>query len=147
MAELEIIPHPDEQRTYAELREEFRAANLQRIRSEFCGQHPLGWNMIGDPSTARDRYTAEQWAMEMLDRLDDPCRQDFGLTSNHANRLGARLEKQAQAALDHDSVTWPEGTDGTADADAPACCDVGAMTDEELCDYIDTAIQGSKRNG
>lgn len=134
---LEIVPHPDEQRTYAELREEFRSDNLERIRGEFLGKHPVGWNMVGDPTTARDRYNAVSWCRGMLARLDAPVIQDFGLGSV-PGIFSMRLEKQAQAAVAHDSVTWDEGED----QDSPAC-DLENMTDEEIAEYVDRSIRES----
>ena len=141
---LHVTPHPDEQRTYAELREAFRAAHLAMLRDQYSGYHPLGWAMVGDPARARDKYDAEGWSFEMLHHLDAPVTQDFGLTEAR-NTWSARLEKEAQAALAHDSVTWNDDVAGVADTDAPPCADVGAMTDDELCDYIDRSIKESER--
>jgi|ERR1700733_7715324 len=144
MTELEIIPHPDEQRTYAELRSEFRAATLAFIRANYAGYHPLGFAMIGDPTRARDHYSAEEWSFEMLHRLDSPVTQDFGLTEARFT-WSTRLEKEAQAALAHDSVTWDDSVAGVADADAPPCADVTTMTDDDLCEYVDRSIRESER--
>jgi hypothetical protein len=93
--------------------------------------------MIGDPTIARDRYTASEWWKQMLAHLDAPVTQDFGLGSVPPS-WSSRLEKQAQAAAAHDSVTWDEGED----QDAPACAPVESMTDEELADYVDRSIRG-----
>lgn len=136
-------PHPDEQRSLAELRAEFRADNLARIRSRFEGYHPVGWQMIGDSSRARDHYSAEQWAIEMLRRLDAPVTQDFGLQDAPLS-VEADLAELADAALLHDSVTWDDSVPGVHDHDAPPCADVHTMTDEQLCTYIDSAIEESK---
>jgi hypothetical protein len=142
MTELELVPHPDEQRNLAELRSEFRSDALVNLRSQYAGHHPIGWNMVGDSATARDRYSPEQWAMEMDRHLCDPVTQDFGLGAVPP-AISARLEKQAAAALAHDSVTWAEGTEGTRDHDAPACADVTTMSDDELCAYVDRSIKES----
>jgi hypothetical protein len=144
MTELEIIPHPDEQRSLAELRSEFRDQALANLRDQYAGYHPCGWAMIGDPARARDKYSAESWSFEMLHRLDDPVTQDFGLTEAR-HTWSTRLEKEAQAALAHDSVTWDDSVAGVADSDALACADVTHMTDEELCEYVDAAIKESAR--
>ena|SRR6202140_4142333 len=138
---LHVTPHPDEQRTYAELREEFRAANRERIHDNLL-THPLGWGVLGDPSKSRVRFTAEEWSLQMLFHLDAPVTQDFGLGDVPAKFI-ARIEAQVRAALEHDSVTWDDSVPGVVDHDAPPCCDVGAMSDDELCDYIDTAIKES----
>jgi hypothetical protein len=140
----ELIPHPDEQRSLAELRSEFRLDALDNLRSQYVGHHPIGWAMIGDPSRARDKYTAEEWSFEMLHRLDDPVTQDFGLTEARYT-WSSRLEKEAQAALAHDSVTWDDSVAGVADADAPPCADVTTMTDDDLCEYVDRSIRESER--
>jgi hypothetical protein len=143
MTELEIIPHPDEQRSLSELRSEFRDQALANLRDQYAGYHPCGWAMIGDPARARDKYSAEEWSFEMLHHLDDPVTQDFGLGAAH--RWSSRLEKEAQAAIAHDSVTWDDSVAGVADADAPACADVTTMTDDELADYVDLSIRESER--
>jgi len=141
---LHVTPHADEQRSLAELRSEFRSEALSNLRAQYAGRHPIGWQMIGDPATARDHYSAEQWAMELDCHLLAPVEQDFGL-SIVPDSVSVRMEKEAIAALEHDSVTWADGTEGVVDHDAPACCDVGRMTDEELCDYVDEAIKESGR--
>jgi hypothetical protein len=133
-----IIPHPDEERPLHELRSEFRADNLARIRSEFRGQHPLGWNMIGDPATARDKYTAEEWAAEMDLHLCALVTQDFSL-STVPSSLGVRVEKLAQESITHDLVSHPGGVEH----DAPAC-DLASMTDDQVCAYVDAAIHATE---
>ena len=145
MPELEITPHPDEQRSLAELRSEFRSAALSSLRSQYTSHHQLGWSMTGDPATARTRYTPEQWAMELDRYLLSPVTQDFGLgEARHA--WSARLEKEAIAALEHDRVTWADGTEGVVDHDAPACADVTTMTDDALIAYVDYAVKESERD-
>ena len=74
----EISPHPEQQRTYAELREEFRAENQKRIHSQLM-THPVGWGVLSD-LPARDRYSKEDWRDDMLRRLDAPVSLDFGLS-------------------------------------------------------------------
>lgn len=149
MTRLEIVPHPEEQRSYAELREEFRADALANLRSKYEGQHPLGWNMVGDH--ARDHFSQEYapgqtspWALEMLRWLDEPVSQDFGLGAVPFTE-SVKIEEQAQRALLHEQVTWEEGTEGTVDHDAPACAPVETMSDEELADYVDRSIKESER--
>lgn len=142
MIERELTPHPDEQRSYSELRSEFRSASLANLRSQYSGHHPLGWLMIGDSATARDKYTAEQWLYEMDRHLCDPVSQYFGLDIVPAS-FGVRLERWAQESMDE--ITFPAGTEGTYEHDGPACCDLGGMTDEQLCDYVDQAIKESDR--
>lgn len=144
MPELEIIPHPDEQRSYAELRSEFRSEALANLRAQFSGTHPLGWNMIGDSTTARDKYSADDWAYEMLCRLDGHVQQDFGLREVKLT-WSARLEKEAQAALLHESATWDDSVSGVTDHDAPACPPVELMTDDQICDYVNKSIEDSDR--
>jgi hypothetical protein len=142
MLEHELTPHPDEQRNLAELRSEFRAAALSHLRDQYSGHHPLGWMMTGDPARARDRYYAELWSFEMLHHLDDPVTQDFGL-GDVPSSLSSKVERYAKESLME--ATFPADTAGTYDHDAPACCDVGEMTDEELCDYVTASIEESAR--
>lgn len=139
------IPHPDEQRTYAALRSEFRALALARIRDSYTGSHPLGWAMTGDPLYARDRYTAEEWSYILDRRLCDPVTQDFGLDAAPST-LGDELEELAQRAVLHDSVTWDDSVHGVTDHDAPPCAPVNTMTDDDICDYVDHAIKESDRD-
>ena|ERR1700685_1915174 len=142
----EITPHPEQQRTYAELRSEFRTENQNRIHSQLMS-HPVGWGVLGDSSLAWDRYSHQsigqepsEWASEMLSRLDAPVVQDFGL-GDVPFTASLAIEKLAQAALLHDSVTWEDGP-GVTDSDAPAC-DLQGMTEDELCDYVERSIQES----
>ena len=143
MPELELIPHPDAERTYAELRSEFRADNLHRVRSLYAGHHPVGWAMIGDPTTARDKYMADDWAYEMLCRLDGHVAQDFGLR-NVPFAMAVRVERLAQESLHHSAATWDDGA-GVTDHDAPACAPVESMSDDDLAGYCDRSIKESER--
>ena len=136
----ELTPHPEEQRSLAELRSEFRTTNLVRLRNLYEGQHPLGWDMVGDPYYARDRYDAAAWAHEMLVRLDAPCSQDFGL-GDVPTKLSIQLEELAERSLLHESVTWDSDVEGVVDHDAPPCGPVAGMSDDELCDYVTNAIE------
>jgi hypothetical protein len=142
MPELEIIPHPEQQRTFFELREEFRTENQKRIH-QLLKSHPIGWGVIGDSEKARDRYTADAWAQEMLARLDTPVQQDFGL-GDAPFTLSVRLERLANESMVHEMTTWDDSVEGVVDHDAPACADVMAMSDEELCDYVDRSIRESE---
>jgi len=142
MPELELTPHPDEQRSLAELRSEFRAQHLADLRSQYAGYHPVGWAMIGDPEMSRSQFTAHEWSEQMLRWLDAPCTQDFGLPAVPAATVD-RLYKLAEESLLHESATWDSSVDGVTDHDAPPCADVLTMTDEQLCTYIDQAIEAS----
>jgi len=145
MPDILVTPHPDEERSYAELRSEFRAASLAFLRASYADyRHQLGWDVIGDPATARAHYSAEQWRDQMLLRMDAPVEQDFGLTEAQ-HTWSARLEKEAQAALAHEQVTWDDSTAGVVDHDAPPCADVTTMSDDDLCDYVDRSIKESER--
>jgi hypothetical protein len=140
---LEIIPHPEQQRTYFELREEFRRDNQERIHSQLKS-HPVGWGVLGDSELARDRYSAGDWAKSLLAHLDAPVVQDFGLRDVPFTE-SVRIEKLAKESLLHDSVTWEDGTEGVVDHDAPPCEDVTTMTDERLFEYVDRSIEESRR--
>ena len=143
MTELELTPHPHEQRSLAELRTEFRTAALERIRDSYTGSHPLGWSMSGDPLYARDRYTAGEWACLMDRRLSEPVTQSFGLDSAPLS-LGEEMESLAQKSMLHESVTWDASVEGTVDHDAPACADILRMSDDDICDYVESAIEASR---
>jgi hypothetical protein len=140
MLEHELTPHPDEQRTYAELRSEFRATHLSSLRLEMHS-HSHGLMRIGDllPSDPLARALALDSAMCA------PVRQDFGLDFAPA-KLGSDLESLAQKSLLHESVTWDDSVSGVTDHDAPPCPDVTSMTDDDLCDYVDYAIKESDRD-
>lgn len=139
---LEPTPHPEEQRSLSELRAEFRAANRERLHDQMLS-HPIGWGVIGDPRYARSLYTPEQWAIVMFNHMDSPVTQDFGLDCVPM-ALWLRLEKQAIDTLHHTAVTWDDSIAGVCDHEAPPCPPVSTMTDEELCDYIDSAIKDSE---
>lgn len=139
----EIEQHPEQQRTYAELRTEFRTAALERIRDSYTGYHPIGWAMSGDPIYARDRYTAEEWSCLMDRRLREPVTQSFGLDSAPLS-LGEELESLAQKSMLHESVTWDASVEGTVDHDAPACADILRMSDDDICAYVESAIEASR---
>jgi hypothetical protein len=139
MLEHELTPHPDEQRTYAELRSEFRAAHLADLRSQM---HPhshglwrIGYLLSTDP---------ELRARALDSAMCAPVRQDLGLDFAPA-KLGSELESLAQKSLLHESVTWDDSVSGVTDHDAPPCPDVASMTDDDLCDYVDYAIKESNR--
>lgn len=132
-----LTPHPEEQRSLAELREEYRAKHRAELRWQMT--HHLGWGVIGAPEKSRVHYSAEEWAREMLTRLDAPVNWEL---SGEVKEAG-KLEELAQKALLHEQVTWAEGTEGTVDHDAPPCKPVHLMTDEEIVRYVDHAIERS----
>jgi len=138
MPEMIVIPHPDEQRSYFELREEFRHENQHRIHDQLF-QHPLGWGVLGDPNYARDRYAPEEWARELDLYLRDSVIQDFGLPGSDSEQL----EKLAKESILFESATWEDGTEGVVDHDAPACKPIDSMTEQEICDYVAWAIKES----
>ena len=138
-----VTPHPEEDVSPAILREQFREDHRLNLRSQMS-KHPLGWGVIGDTETARDKFSGEGWAREILRCLDSPVSQDFGL-DNVPFTVSIRLEEQAQRSILHESVTWDDETEGVVDHDAPECQDVREMTDDELADYVDRSIRESAR--
>lgn len=132
-------PHPDEQRSYAELRKEFRLTHRQSLIDQMS-THPLGWGIIGDPLRARDRYTAEEWAIELDHHLLTPVIQDFSLDRVPVE-MWDRLAKLAHNSLLHESVTWDDEVEGVVDHDAPPCPPVDTLTDEQLCQYVEDSIK------
>lgn len=135
---IHIIPHPDEESPLAQLRSEFRASNRERIHDALL-THPCGWGVLGDPSKSRACFSAEEWSFEMLFHLDDAVTQDFGLSAV-PSALGARIEKLAGDSVYHDLVSHPGGVEHDS-----APCDIAAMTDDEICDYVDQSIKESDR--
>lgn len=134
--------HPDQQPSYHELREEFRATHLADLHSQFGQRHSRGWNQI-ITELGRKEFTPEGWALEMLRRLDALVVQDFGLPEA-PEALSRKLEEQGQASLLHESVTWDPSVEGTADHDASPC-DLSSMTDDQISDYVAREIERSKR--
>lgn len=139
----EIQPHPEEQRSYAELREEFRAEHTSNLRAQMSSHH-RGWCVIGDPESSRVHFTASQWARELDKHLCEPVTQDFGLNSV-PQAMWEWLEDLASKSLLHDSVTWEDSVEGVVDHDASPCPPVESMTDYEICEYVDRSIKESKR--
>ncbi len=137
----EIQPHPEEQRSYAELRAEFRASALANLRAQMK-RHPSGYLYIGEDRIRRD-FTAAEWAQVMLRHLDASVTQDFGLL-DAPSKLEAELADLAEKSLLHESVTWDDSVAGVTDHDAPPCSDVSTMSDDQLCDYVDSAIKESE---
>jgi hypothetical protein len=135
----DILPHPDERVPLAELRAQFRAANLARIREQLVDYRVNGvrMKMLGEPIGGSASHRARA-----LDRaLCEPVRLDFGLDEVPSDII-ARVSKLASEAATHDSVTWDSAVSGVSDLDAPPC-DLAAMTDDELCDYVARAISES----
>jgi hypothetical protein len=138
----ELQPHPEVERSYAELREEFRATHLADLRSQFADhKYARRWNWIKELG---ERYPSPvDWALEMLKRLDAPVKLDFGL-SETPESLGEKLNKQAIAALEHEQVTWDDSVEGVVDHDAAPMPDHRTLTDDEICDYVEREIERSR---
>lgn len=134
----ELAPHPEEQRSYAELREEFRAAHLIDLRSQMS-KHPIGWGVIGEPGRSRAHYDSESWAREMLRHLDTPVNQTFAL-DRVPESVWKQMAEQAEKSLLHESVTWSDDVGGVVDHDAAPCAPIESMTEEEICNYVEAAI-------
>lgn len=142
----EIQPHPEIERSYYELREEFRAQALENLRNRFNARHVQGWNSIVE-RPSRQMYTARGWALEMVRRLGEcsggVSSLDFGL-ARCPNGLGEKIEALAEKADLHETVTWAADVEGVIDHDAPFLSDLESMTDDEICDYVDRAIERSR---
>jgi hypothetical protein len=140
---LHITPHPEQERSYAEMRDEYRAQNLQRIRGLLKDYRLNGVKMklMGRPLDLQ----GEARSKALLAALDEPVTQDFGL-GDVPMELSVKLEDLAQESVAHDSVTWDDSVEGVVDHDAPEILiPVEKMTDEELLLYVDTAIENSRR--
>lgn len=150
----EIEPHFNEERSYHELREEFRAQNLQRIRSLLKDYHivskdgkQVALKMMGEPLALQGGTTPAKRA-ELLDKaLCEPVSQDFGL-AEVPDSLWQQVEKLAEESMLSTSVTWEEGTEGTVDHEGPPMeKPIHEMSEPELIAYVDDAIEESKRRG
>lgn len=142
---LHLEPHPESERSYAELRSEFRAENLQRIRSLLKDYRVNGVNMklLGEPLAALGGTTPEKRAKLLLEALDSPVEQDFNLGSVPVEFI-QRLGDLVAECDEFEQVTWPDGM-GAVDHDAPpAPIPVEMMTDAEQCEYVDRAIKSSE---
>lgn len=141
----EIQPHPEIRRSYYELRQEFRAQALENLRNRFNAKHIRGWNAIVERAS-RQMYTARAWALEMVRRVGE-CSPittlDFGL-KRCPPALGQKIEGLAEKADLHESVTWASNVEGVIDHDAPWMPDPDTMTDDEICDYVESAIEFSR---
>jgi len=135
----DILPHPEQQRSYAELREEFRAEALSNLKKQMTCHH-LNWSVIGDPEKSRAKFTAYDWTLEMLKHLDDPCSQSFNLNSV-PDKLWSRLSRYASESLLHESATWDDSVAGVTDHDAPPMPDPFEMSDDEICDYVEKVVK------
>jgi hypothetical protein len=142
---LHLSPHPESERSPYELREQFRAQNLARIRSLLKDYRVNGVNMkmMGQPLAALGGTTPEKRAKLMLEALDQPVEQDFNLSAVPP----ALMEKIGELALEcdeFDKVTWPDGV-GAVDHDARALpVPVEMMTEREQVEYVDRAIRGEQ---
>ncbi len=144
---LRIEPHPESERTYHEQREAFRAQNLQRIRSLLADYRvgKVSMKMMGRPLAVDGATTPELRAKALLAALDAPVTQDFGLDDIPLD-LRRELASLAAECEQFEKVTWADGS-GTVDHDGPrAACPVQYMTEQEQLDYVDRAIEESKRD-
>ncbi len=146
---LRIEPHPESERTYHEQREAFRAQNLQRIRS-LLADYRIGnvkMKLMGRPLALDGATTPTLRAQALLAALDAPVTQDFGLDDIPLD-LRRELASLAEECEKFEQVTWADGVEGVEDHDAPSTpIAVEKMTEQEQLDYVDLAIEESKRNG
>jgi hypothetical protein len=145
---LHLEPHPESERSPYELREQFRAENLDRIRSLLKDYRVNGVNMkmMGQPLAALGGTTPAKRAGLLLAALDESVEQDFNLGSAPLELIH-KLGDIAADCEEFEKVTWPDGV-GAVDHDGPpAPIPVEMMTDAEQCAYVDRAIEESKKNG
>jgi hypothetical protein len=143
---IRIEPHPESEHSYHELREQFRAENLERVRSLLNDYRINGVKMklMGQPMALEGATTPEARAKLLLSALDSPVTQDFGLEDIPAD-LCKQLDDLVDKCSLSEQVTWAEGTEGVVDHDAPALpVPVDMLTDDELCKYVDQSIEESK---
>lgn len=142
---LHIEHHPEEEHSLHELRSEFRADNLLRIQSELVDYRVgnVQMKMMGAPLAMQGGTTPTTRARLLDHALCEPVTQDFGL-GDVPSDLADRVSRLAEESLTHDLVSHPSGVDH----DAPAvACPVEYMTEQEQLDYVDLAIEESRKNG
>lgn len=142
---LRIEPHPEEERSLHELRSEFRADNLARIQSQLVDYRVgnVQMKMLGVPLAMQGGTTPATRA-RLLDRaLCEPVTQNFGL-GDVPSELADRVSRLAEESLTHDLVSHPSGVEHDAPA---AAIPVEEMTEQEQMDYVDLAVEESRKNG
>jgi hypothetical protein len=146
---LRIEPHSESERSAYELREQYRADNLARIRALLTDYRINGVKMklMGVPMALEGGNTPEARAKLMLAALDAPVTQNFGL-ADVPLELRTELLELADECEVFDRVTWADSVAGVVDHDAPATeRNPYDMSEPELLAYVDDAIEESKRRG
>jgi hypothetical protein len=127
------IFHAVEDRSYFELREEFRRANHERILAMLSEKEiPVG--------PLRYRYKTDSQT-HLMEEMYGP--QDFGLESV-PKHLIERLYEKAEEIETFEAMIAPENEG--ADWDGPAASPIQGMTETEQIAYVDQAIAASKRD-
>jgi hypothetical protein len=148
---LHLVPHPHEEKSYYELREQFRAENQARIQrmlrdhevrryNEKTGEWDIvvktGFKVMGDTLG----FSPEERGAAMLTDLNTrPVDQLFGLDMVPDYLIDKVEELSAETEV-FDKVNIPGGVEH----DAPACPPVETMTEQEICEYVDRAVEDSR---
>lgn len=128
--------HHEQQRSYSELRTEFREEALNslrvRLRKTAIIRDSKG-DVIGSYSMLDEKHTMEEM-------YDHP--QNFGLESVPST-LTERLYDKADETETFEAISLPAG-EGTDHDAAPLLQPIEMYTDIELINYVDSAIAASK---
>ena len=144
---LHIQPHPEAERSYYDLREQFRADNVSRIRALLNDYRVNGVKMklMGTPLALQGGTTPEKRAELLLAALDAPVTQDFGLADVPAD-IRKQLDDLLGECETFERVTWDDSVAGVVEHDGPAVpIEVEMMTEAEQITYVDHAIEASRR--
>lgn len=127
--------HPEQERSFHELRAEFRAANLARIRSlltplrrEVAGKV---WCMMttSDAHPMPSQQVIEAMAQSIADPSRCPVLRTFDL-DRVPEVLRHRLHQKAEESLTFDTVSVPGGVDH----DGPP---LHSLTEQSILDYME----------
>lgn len=130
------IPHPEEDRSYFDLRAQFREEALNSLRARLRKTAVIRdakGNIIATFSRLDEKHTMDEM-------YDHP--QSFGLESVPAN-LTERLYDKADESQTFEAMLLPEGEG--YEHDGPAILQpIEDYTENELIAYVDRAIAASK---
>lgn len=140
--ELIITPHPYEEKSYYELREQFRAENLARVRSKITEYIiPRGdYEAITPFKIMPDRHTMEAHKVSSDGKVTL-------IETDLFPPLPANLLEQASELAEESLVFDAVDIPGGVDHDGPACPKLDSMTDAEICEYVATTIERSQPDG
>lgn len=114
----EITPHPEMQRSFQELRQEFREENLKRVRGMISSLAVSISGRIHKTRFFTDNRKLSELSQQMIEAMASsisnpsrcPIKQTFGL-SEVPRYLSEKLRDKARESETFDSVSIPGGVD------------------------------------